>query len=449
MSAFNKYYSILESNKDIKQQYKQNNPEDEIPEKSKQIQEMNNPIDIRYGYQDKSSLLFQINKKFPNQPDFKIGVDLIYLIDISQSLNDESLEKIKSALKCLVNYLSDQDRLCIVTYSNKACQLFPLIPLSEKNKLKIIKKIEQITIKKENSNIYSALQITLLSLELRQFKNEITNVNIISQDQDLRKYSNDFKEAFQNEQAFKLKVFLLFSQDLIQFCQKKKRESQKFGRYHIMKKFDQLSSLLCFETLKLQQTVILNLEIRVKTHQNNPIQISECSGGKFIYVSPYEIRIKKKLVSIGQNKPHLIGIGNIPKSEGGEICNIEVSFQQIHSNHHQNYDIPIYAQSQKNNILDETVMVQIYKLKSRSQMNEAMLYYDPYRIQDCIEILQMFQSEVADLPDGIKQQLNVEMQQFELALSQYKHNPAQQIENPFTKIDQQSKILKLKVFDKL
>lgn len=40
----------------------------------------------------------------------------------------------KTALKCLANYLSDRDRLCIITYSNKADKLFPLIPLNEENR---------------------------------------------------------------------------------------------------------------------------------------------------------------------------------------------------------------------------------------------------------------------------------------------------------------------------
>ncbi|CAD8150366.1 unnamed protein product [Paramecium pentaurelia] len=450
MSSFNKnYLNLASNNKDTQEKYQQYIPDDEIPKQYKQKYELNNPIDIKYGYQDNNSLLFQIHKNFPQQPDFKIGVDLIYVIDISQTLNDQTLEIMKSALKCLANYLSDRDRLCIITYSNKADKLFPLIPLNEENRQKIIEKIEQISIKKGNSNIFNALQITSLCLKLRQFQNQITNVNIISQDYDLRKNSLDFKQIFQNEKAFKFKAFLLFSKNYMQFPQQKKRESLKFGRYHIIKKVDQLSQLsqiFCFEASKLQQTVIMDLLISVKTHKNNPIQISECEGGKFVYVNPYEIQITKKLISIGYNKTHLVCIGNGPKFEAGQICNIEVSFQQLCSNQQQKYFIPIYEQTQQKNIIDESVLVQKYKLKSRSQMNEAILYYDPYRIQDCIEILSVFQSEVGKLPDSIKQQLNVETQQFDLALSKYFQNPSQQIENPFTQIDDLRKRQKLQAF---
>ncbi|CAD8055497.1 unnamed protein product [Paramecium sonneborni] len=443
------YLKLTSLNNDIQQQNLQRIHDDEIPEKYRSTYKFNDFIDINYGYQDNNQLLFEIKKNFPKQSDFQIGVDLIYLIDISQSLNDETLEKIKSALKCLVNSLSDRDRLSIILYNNKVDKLFPLIPLNQKNKQIIFEKIEQIINKKGNSNILNAAQVANQCLKLRQFKNEVTSINIISQDQSLGKYCYELEQLFQKEKQFKLKAYLLLQQNKFQSCQIKKRGNEKLGKIQIVKNVDYLSSYLCFEVTKLQQTVIRDLLITIKTNKNNPIKISECEGVQFLYVNPYEIQISKKLVSIGYNKTHLICVGNIPKNETGQLCDVEVSYKYINSNQKKIYTIPIYAQPQKNGIIDEKVIVQKYKLKSRSQMNEAILYYDPYRIQDCTEILKIFQSEVESLPDCIKQQLNGETQQFEIALQKYLQDPSQQIENPFNKIDDLQKSRKYKIYENL
>ncbi|CAD8140650.1 unnamed protein product [Paramecium pentaurelia] len=447
MISFNKYYqSLISNNDDIQQKYLQEIHDDEIPKQNKEIYYINNnPIDVKYGFNDKQSLLFEIHKNFPEQPDFKIGVDLIYLIDISQKINDETLEKIKQALQCLINYLDDKNRLCIIIYNNKADKLFSLIPLNEKNRQIIQKAIEQITLQQGNSNILNALLVANLCLKLRQFKNQITSVIIISQDDELPKNSYYFKQIFEKEIAFKLKIFLLLSKKHQSSTKIKKGEINKFQSYQIVNYVDQLSSFLCYYAFKLQQTVIMNLSIIVKSHKYCPIQISECEGGKFQYVNPYEIKITKNLISIGYNKAHLVCVQNSKISDLDKICEIEVSFQQISSNSLLKYSIPIYAQ-ESNGIIDNSVIVQKYKYKSRSQMIEAILYYDPYRIQDCTEILKNYLSEVANLPDDIKQQLSVETKQFEDTLQKYYQQPLQQIPNPFIEIDDLRKKQKLECF---
>ncbi|CAK84944.1 unnamed protein product (macronuclear) [Paramecium tetraurelia] len=448
MISFNKHYiNLAQSNFDIQQKYLQNVPDDEAPQQCIQQYDLKNPVDVKYGYKDNQSLLFEIHKNLPHQPDFKIGVDLIYLIDINQTLNDEALEKMKSALKCLINYLTEQDRLCIIIYNNKADKLFPLIPLNEKNRQIILQKIDQITLQKGNSNILNALLVANLCLKLRQYKNQITSINVISQDVEIQQNNHDFKQIFEKELVFKLKTFLLLSNKQQESPKiKKKPGNTKDGNLQIVKSVDQLSSLLCYQATKLQQSVIKNLLIIVKTHKQCPIQLSEQEGGKFQYVNPYEIRISKNLISFGYNKVHLISLKNSPIIEADQICEIEVSFEQTTSNHRQKYLIPINTQK-SNGIIDRSVMVDKYRLKSRSQMNEAIIYYDPHRIQDSTEILKNYLSELANLPDDIKQQLTVETKQFDDALQKYLQNPFQQIQNPFIAIDDLKKQQRLKPFD--
>ncbi|CAD8057477.1 unnamed protein product [Paramecium sonneborni] len=450
MIQFNRnYLSFASINNDIQQKYQHNIPDDEVPKQCIQKYQFTDLIDIKYGYQDNKSFIFEIKKNFPKQPDFLIGVDLIYLIDISLSLNDETLEKIKCALKCLVNYLSDRDRLCIILYNNKADQLFPLIPLNQQNKQIIFEKIEQITNKKGHPSILSALLVANLCLKLRQFKNQITSINIISQEYDIGRYCSEFEQLFQIEKSFKLKCFLLIQNNLFQSSQINQRENLKIGKHQIIKNVDDLSSYLCFEAAKLQQTVITNLLIIVKSQKKNQIQISECEGGKYHYINSYEIQIKKKLVSIGYNKTHLVSVRNNKEFEAGQICDVEVSFQQLNTNYEQKYTIPIYFLNQMSGIIDEAVIVQKYKLKSRSQMKEALSYYDPYSIKSCTEILKLFQSEVANLPDCVKQQLRSETQQFEIAIQKYIQEPQKQIENPFNQIDQVQKRQQYQLYQEL
>ncbi|CAD8131975.1 unnamed protein product [Paramecium octaurelia] len=448
MISFNKHYiNLAQTNFGIQQKYLQNIPDDETPQQIIQQYDLKKPVDVKYGYKDNYCLLFEIHQNLPYQPDLKIGVDLIYLIDINQTLNDETLEKIKQALKYLISYLTEQDRLCIITYNNKADKLFPLIPLNEKNKQIIFQKLEQITIQKGNSNILNALLVANLCLKLRQFKNQVTSITIISQDVKIQENTYDFKEIFENKLVFKLKTFLLLSNNQNESPKRKNKPGNtNYGNIQIVKSVDQLTSLLCYQATKLQQSFINNLLIIVKTHKQCPIQLSEQEGGKFQYVNPYEIRISKNLISFGYNKVHLISLQTSSITEANQISEIEVSFQHTTSNHQQKYSIPIYAQK-SNGIIDSSVMVDKYRLKSRSQMNEAILYYDPYRIQDSTQILKNFLYEVTNLPDDIKQQLSVETKQFDDALQKQLQNPFQQIQNPFVAIDDLKKKQRLKPFD--
>lgn len=46
----------------------------------------------------------------------QVGVDLFCLIDNSGSMQGEKIEMVKGALKLLLNFLKDKDRLCLISF---------------------------------------------------------------------------------------------------------------------------------------------------------------------------------------------------------------------------------------------------------------------------------------------------------------------------------------------
>ncbi|WVZ50755.1 hypothetical protein U9M48_001980, partial [Paspalum notatum var. saurae] len=58
-------------------------------------------------------------------------LDLVAVIDVSGSMEGAKLENVKNALRFVIHKLTDQDRLCIVKFGDKAERLCPLRPVSE------------------------------------------------------------------------------------------------------------------------------------------------------------------------------------------------------------------------------------------------------------------------------------------------------------------------------
>ncbi|KAG8057060.1 hypothetical protein GUJ93_ZPchr0002g23037 [Zizania palustris] len=56
----------------------------------------------------------------------RAGLDLIAVLDVSGSMAGDKLDKVKAALLFVIRKLTDEDRLSIVTFSNRAARLCPL-----------------------------------------------------------------------------------------------------------------------------------------------------------------------------------------------------------------------------------------------------------------------------------------------------------------------------------
>lgn len=90
------------------------------------------------------SVAFSI--EVPDKLNHRTAVDLLCILDVSISMNGESLKNLKETMKTLLNFLGEMDRLSIITFSDTAERILPFIPLTETNKSSIINIIDKIRV---------------------------------------------------------------------------------------------------------------------------------------------------------------------------------------------------------------------------------------------------------------------------------------------------------------
>lgn len=63
-----------------------------------------------------------------------VGVDLFCVIDTSGSMRGQKIETVRESLTLLLEFLTPQDRLCLIIFSTKATRLTPLKRMTPENK---------------------------------------------------------------------------------------------------------------------------------------------------------------------------------------------------------------------------------------------------------------------------------------------------------------------------
>ena len=108
----------------------------------------------------------ELNEK--EQKEKRINADLIFIIDISDSMGGEKINQVKKALKILVDMMSENDRIALILSESNSKVYYGLNFLSEKNKseLKIlIDKIDTTIEQNRSIEIGLAQAIELLDKE--------------------------------------------------------------------------------------------------------------------------------------------------------------------------------------------------------------------------------------------------------------------------------------------
>ena len=113
----------------------------------------------------------------------RANVDLICVLDTSGSMAGEKLQLLIQTLEFLLTLLSDNDRICLITFDNTAKRLSRLIRMTEKGKndaLKIIKGLQA----NGGTHIASGIDMALHVIKDRRTKNQVTGVFLLSDGQD-------------------------------------------------------------------------------------------------------------------------------------------------------------------------------------------------------------------------------------------------------------------------
>jgi len=109
----------------------------------------------------------------------KTSIDLVCVIDKSGSMQGRKIQLLKDTFKVLMDLLSDNDRLSIVTFNSSSRRITPLLAMNEKGKKETLDYINQINAD-GGTNIASGMRTALEILKQRRIVNNVTGIFLLS-----------------------------------------------------------------------------------------------------------------------------------------------------------------------------------------------------------------------------------------------------------------------------
>ena len=107
------------------------------------------------------------------------GLDLIFVVDVSGSMDSGKLNLVKLTMEFVVTLLKEYDRMSIIVFSNEAHIVCPLIVMSQVGKTKINGLIEGLAVI-SGTNMEVGVCAALHSLADRKYINQLTSVLMLS-----------------------------------------------------------------------------------------------------------------------------------------------------------------------------------------------------------------------------------------------------------------------------
>jgi len=109
----------------------------------------------------------------------KAALDLVCVIDQSISMHGSPIDLVKKALRCLLNYLGDSDRLSVVIFNDSATRIFPLTTMTQANKDKTSSQIQLIDAN-NGTNIHQGICHAFKILQERKQVNAVSSIFLLS-----------------------------------------------------------------------------------------------------------------------------------------------------------------------------------------------------------------------------------------------------------------------------
>ena len=100
----------------------------------------------------------------------RVGVDLICVLDVSGSMGGNKIELLKDTMKFLLEALSPEDRLSIITFNTEGKRHTPLKAVNIQNIQEFLKIIDNIK-SGGGTTIDNGLEVALKSIRERRFVN--------------------------------------------------------------------------------------------------------------------------------------------------------------------------------------------------------------------------------------------------------------------------------------
>ena len=115
-----------------------------------------------------------------NEDSTKPPVDLICVIDRSGSMSGEKIDLVRKTLTLLLEFLTEQDRLCLIEFDDKASRLTPLKRLTKDNIKQLFPNAISSLNDRGGTNVALGMNLAFETLSQRKFKNPVTSIFLLS-----------------------------------------------------------------------------------------------------------------------------------------------------------------------------------------------------------------------------------------------------------------------------
>ena len=113
----------------------------------------------------------------------KEGIDLVAVLDVSGSMQGEKIQLMKDSLQYLVEQLTPDDRISLVSFSSISRRLTPLLTVTPENKINIMTSINSLR-SETSTNIEEGINRGLRVLRNRQFITPVSAMFILTDGND-------------------------------------------------------------------------------------------------------------------------------------------------------------------------------------------------------------------------------------------------------------------------
>jgi Mg-chelatase subunit ChlD len=162
-------------------------------------------LDLKNESKLKMPLLVTVETDDVEDENFRQGVDVVLLVDVSGSMHGEKIELVKQTLDFIIDELEDRDRVSIITF-NSSCQFTcDFMEMNNSNKNCLKERIKTQIMAVGMTNILAPIERAFQMIINRKKVNDSTAIFLISDGQDTRGNSLKDIQISVNRNMLKMK----------------------------------------------------------------------------------------------------------------------------------------------------------------------------------------------------------------------------------------------------
>jgi Mg-chelatase subunit ChlD len=339
----------------------------------------------------------------------KAHIDLICVLDKSGSMQGEKIKLLIDSFSSIMEYLSDKDRMSIVTFNSSAKRLTPLMRMTPEGKDKTLAALKTVGASGGTdiaAGVYHALEI----IKDRRVVNNVTSVLILSDGLDggaekgvqklLKDYEGKIKDTFTlnsfgygNDHDPKMMSALAQLKD---------------GSFYFIDKLDTVDEVFVDCLGGLISVVAQNMNILVKGNNNDPnlpgIKIPKAFGMAGFWKTPEKDVYSTELLQIisGKKNSYIFEV-EIPKLKDVDfpaktflIATASINFKDLAGKlYNKSAECDITFVEDEGEEPDKEVLVEYYRVKTAEITHAASELSSNKKYEDAKKVLQDFKEVMA------------------------------------------------------